>query len=470
MPAARLVLAGGGCMHWVCSGLAAGLVLISAGRAGAAPNLVVFLADDHSYLDSSAAGSKEILTPNLERVVRAGMTFTQAFVPSPSCAPSRAALLTGLPPIANGAMFNHQAPRAELKKLPAYLHELGYEVVAFGKVAHYKQVLDYGFDRAEHFEYHDDECVKAAIEWLERRTSDKPLCLMVGTNWPHVPWPAKQAATDPARITLPPTSVDTPRSRQAWARYHAAVKRMDDDLGAMYDAAYRKLGDNTLFLHFSDHGAQWPFGKWNLYDAGLRVPLVAVWPGKVKAGSQCDELTSLLDVLPTLFEAGGGAPPADLAGRSLVPVLEGKPAAEREPERSAIFATHSGDGKMNEYPMRAVRTKRWKYIRNLRPEAEFTTHDTRGQVDGRRFWASWERRAETDPAAAAIVERHRFRPADELYDLAADPFEQHNLAAEPEHAATLSEMRAQLDAWMAAHGDRGLESEAEFKPPAPAGQ
>jgi uncharacterized sulfatase len=384
------------------------------------------------------------------------MSFTHAFVASPSCAPSRAALLTGLPPIANGAMFNHQAPRPELKKLPAYLRELGYQVVAFGKVAHYKQVVDYGFDVAEHFTYHDDECVDAAVEWLDNRTDKRPLCLMVGTNWPHVPWPRTEMMPDPTRISLPPGSVDTSRSRRAWARYHVAVKLMDDDLGAVYDAAYRKLGDNTLFLHFSDHGAQWPFGKWNLYDAGLRVPLIATWPGKIGSGTTCDELTTLLDVLPTLIDAGGGEVPAELMGRSLLPLLQGEPVAN---PREYIFATHSGDGRMNEFPMRAVRSRRWKYIRNLRPDAEFTTHDTLDQVEGRRFWASWVRRAETDADAAAIVDRHRRRPAEELYDLQADPHEQHNLAGDAEHAGTLEDLRTELDAWMSARGDRGLESE-----------
>jgi N-sulfoglucosamine sulfohydrolase len=361
-------------------------------------------------------------------------------------------------------MFNHQPPRPEIKRLPAYMKELGYEVVAFGKVAHYNQVRNYGFDLAEHFEYHDDVCVAEAIAWLERRASDKPLCLMVGTNWPHVPWPAKEAETDPAKVTLPTPSVDTPRSRNIWSRYQAAVKRMDDHLGAVYDAAYAKLGQDTLFIHFSDHGAQWPFGKWNLYDAGLQVPLVVAWPGKIAAGSECADLTTLLDVLPTLIEAGGGHPPAELAGRSLLPILTGQ--GERPEPRPAIFATHSGDGRMNEYPMRAVRTARWKYIRNLTPDAEFTTHDTQQRVAERRFWETWLRKSETDEASAAIVARHRFRPAEELYDLEADPNELHNLAAEPAHAETLAELRGQLDAWMADHGDRGLETEAAVKPPA----
>src|SRR5215813_4594664 len=136
-----------------------------------APNIVVFIADDHGYLDSSVAGSKQFHTPALERLARDGITLTHAFAASPTCAPSRAAFLTGLMPTRNGAMLNHQPPRADVKKLPAYLQELGYEVVAIGKVAHYKQGRDYGFDFTSHDTFHEDECVDAAVNFLKERKS-----------------------------------------------------------------------------------------------------------------------------------------------------------------------------------------------------------------------------------------------------------------------------------------------------------
>ena len=210
------------CMVMVVA-LWAGLLISRAGLGAGLPNIVVFITDDHSYLDSSAAGSKDVATPNLERVTRDGMTFARAFAVSPSCAPSRAALLTGLYPVENGAMFNQQPPRREVKKLPAYLKELGYEVVAFGKVAHYAQVNQYGFDVAEHFTYHDDVCVAAAVEWLQKRTSDKPLCLMVGTNWPHVPWPAAVEGTDRSKYALPATFLEATNNDECALFNHSCV-------------------------------------------------------------------------------------------------------------------------------------------------------------------------------------------------------------------------------------------------------
>jgi N-sulfoglucosamine sulfohydrolase len=438
------------------------------------PNIVVFLADDLGWADCSIDNPEcKIPTPNMELVAKAGITFSHAFVASPSCAPSRAALLTGLTPARNGAMFNHQLPRANLKKWPAWFREAGYETAAIGKVAHYATVRSYGFDHVSHFTYHADECVNEAVKWLENRQAakpTKPLCLMVGTNWPHVPWP-QEVDAKLGEVPLPPTFVDTPETRTFRERYAQAVAFADRDLGLVYDAAFRLLGENTLFLFTSDHGAQFPFGKWNCYDAGIRTPLVAVWPGQIEPGSQSDALVSWLDLLPTCLDAAGIAVPArgdeggKLSGWSLLELMRGKADAHRE----FIFTTHSGDGAMNEYPIRSVRSRNWKYIRNLAPQAEHHTHiDKALERDGGGYWTSWTQQAESDAAAAAVVSRYHRRPAEELYDLRSDPHEQRNLAADPAQAERLATLRGQLEAWMQAQGDAGLKTEDALRPPRPA--
>src|SRR4051812_44100693 len=175
------------------------------------PNIVIFLADDLSVEDCSPYGSRKIPTPNIEAVTREGMTFDRAYVASPSCAPSRAALLTSQYGPRTGALFNHQPPDANIRRWPAYFHDLGYEVVAIGKVAHYAQVTTYGFDYAGYYKYHEDICIEKAVEWLAARKSTKPLCLLVGTNWPHVPWPVKSQFT-PDQVVLPPELADTPET------------------------------------------------------------------------------------------------------------------------------------------------------------------------------------------------------------------------------------------------------------------
>ena len=411
------------------------------------PDIVVFISDDHGLLDSSVYGSTEVKTPSMDRLARAGLTFDRAFVASPSCAPSRAALLTGLMPARNGAQANHTRPRPDVRTLPAYLQALGYEVVAFGKVAHYRYAVDYRFDHFAHDTFHDDVAIANGIAWLRQRKPGKPLCILFGTNWPHVPWPEAGSGADPAALRLPASHVDTPETRAMRARYHAAVGRMDRELGDVYDAAREVLGPDTFFLFSADHGAQWPFAKWTLYDAGIRTPMIAVWPGRIAAGARTSAMVSWVDVLPTLIDVGGGPAPAGLDGRSFTGVLFGKTAAHRD----RIFTTHTSDPPMNDYPMRSVRTSDWKYIRNLEPGRSFTTHIDRGKpVDGSGYFASWREKAATDPAAAAIVTRYHERPAEELYDLRADPDELQNLAVDPQHADRLAALRAELDAWMRA--------------------
>jgi uncharacterized sulfatase len=424
------------------------------------PDIVVFLADDLGWADCPVHGGKDVDTPNMNRLAAAGKTFTHAFVVSPSCAPSRAALLTGLYPMRNGAMLNHSRPGPGVTLWPAYFRGLGYQVVAFGKVAHYAQVKDYGFDHASHFNYHQDDCIDAATTWVAARKSDRPLCLLVGTNWPHVPWPTKGGA-DPAGLTLPPTWVDTPETRQARSRYLAAVAHADRDLGLVYDAVQKYLGKDVLFVFTADHGAQFPFGKWNCYDAGVRTPMLVAWDGHIAPGSTSDSLVSWIDVLPTCLEAAGGKAPAGLDGRSFLSLLKGNGA-----HRDKVFFTHSGDGDMNRYPVRAVRSRAWAYIRNLDADGKHTTHvDKAAAGDGRVYWDSWVAKAQTDPAAAAIIRRYHTRPAEELYDLNADPWQLKNLAAEAGHDATLKALRHDLDRWMQDQGDKGLKTEMALPDP-----
>jgi N-sulfoglucosamine sulfohydrolase len=427
--------------------LTAALLLFLCANAKAAPrpNMVIFLADDHGYLDSEVYGAKDVRTPNMLRLAKAGMTFTHCFVASPSCAPSRAAMLTGLMPARNGAEANHSKPRAAIKKLPAYLQELGYEVAAFGKVAHYNHDRDYGFDH-----YDKNHAPEVVREFLEKHDKARPLCLFVGAHAPHVPWTNNVTYAADA-VQIPATHVDTSATRNFRAAYYTDVTRADGELGGIYDLARELLGTNIVFIYTSDHGAQWPFGKWNLYDAGIRVAFIAEWPGVIAPGSRTDAMVSWIDILPTLVELAGGPQPRDLDGRSFARALRN----ETREHHDRIFSTHSGDGRMNIYPIRSVRTRDWKYIVNLRPEFEYTTHiDAAQDRDGVRYWRTWETAAKTNATARKTIERYHARPKEELYDLRKDPLEQENLARNGAHADRLKQFRDEVEQWMETQGDK----------------
>lgn len=416
-------------------------------EAPARPNLVIFLADDLGA-DIPPWADTDARAPNIAKLAASGLAFDRAFVASPACAPSRAALLTGLMPARNGAEANQQAPQQDVRKLPAYLHDLGYEVVAFGKVSHYQQTGMYGFDHFEHDKFHDPEGIPSAINWLKaRKDNTKPLAIFVGSNWPHVPWPTTTEGYQPSALSLPPKTIDTPITRDARARYYAAVSRLDQELGETLDTVDKVLGPDTFVLFSSDHGAQWPFGKWNLYDTGTRVPMIVRWRGHVAPGTRTGAMVSWVDILPTLVDVAGGKPSTDIDGRSFAGALE--PGSAPFKGRSEIYTTHNNDGSVNVYPMRSVRTDRWKYISNLHPEYTYTTHIDQWvkRVDSGAYFPSWRRAAEGDPAAKAIVDSYFHRPKEELYDVQADPQEQHNLVDDPRYADTLTSLRTRLAAW-----------------------
>lgn len=436
--------------HWLVLLFLLSPLSMSTSWAQTKPHIVIFISDDHGQLDSEAYGAKDVRTPNMLRLAKAGMKFSHAFAASPSCAPSRASILTGLMPNRHGAMVNHAAPKDEIRKWPAYLRALGYLCAAFGKVAHYNQDKLYGFDHYDRV--HDAKTVAA---YLEKRDTKKPLCLFVGTHSPHVPWP-QESSYDPAKLKPPASHVDTKETSEMRSRYYTAVTKADSDLGEIMDLARASLGENVLFIYMSDHGAQWPFGKWNLYDAGIRVPFIAAWPNVIRPGTESGAMISLIDLLPTMIETAGGQSPADLDGKSFLDVLRGKKYNHRE----RIVATHSRDGNMNVYPIRAVRTRDWAYIRNLDPQATHSTHiDKAMGKDGLYYWLSWVEKAKSDPAAAKVIERYQKRPAEELYDLKNDPLQLRNIAANPIHAELLKQLRAEIDDWMTQQKDEGLATE-----------
>lgn len=413
------------------------------------PNLLIYLSDDHSQYDSSLYGDPTLPVPNMEKLAADGIRLDRCFVASPSCAPSRAVLLTGLMPARSGAEDNHSKPRPGTHSLIEDLKKAGYETVSFGKVAHYGHGPDYGFD---HVGPERPADLAAVVDkYLGERTSKKPICLFVGTHDPHVSWPAK-TTFKPEDLRLPPHFIDTPDTRQHRALYAQAIRNLDNLLGRLRVIADSRLGENTLFIHTSDHGSQWPFGKWNLYDYGTRVPFVAAWPGKIARGTTSDAMVSWVDLLPTLLDAGGGTLPDGLDGKSFLPVLLGK----TETHREKIFTTHSGDREMNVYPIRAVRTGEWKLIHNLRPDLAFTNHSDLDRAPrAGAYWAEWEEAAKTDERARGIVQRYHQRPEFELYQISGDPWELDNRIDAPEQAALVAELKKELAEWMARQGDTG---------------
>lgn len=428
----------------------------AAGDARRPPHMVLFIADDLTWHDIGPYGATDVRTQNLDRLAAQSLKFERAFSASPTCTPSRSAIYTGLYPVRNGAHANHSAVKDGTRSLPHYMRELGYRVVLAGKT-------HIGPRPLFPFEYLEGSNVMPpgkkhvlwtdlGVEAIERllATHDRaaqPLCLIVSAHSPHTIWPDNDGY-DPAAINLPPYMLDTPQTRSARVKYYTDITHLDGQVGAVRASMDKHGYGDALFMFTSDQGAQWPFSKWNLYDAGIKVPLLVHWPGRTRAGATTGAMTTLIDLLPTMIEAAGATPPADIDGRSFLDVLIGKYDAHRD----EIYAAHTGDSVMNQAPMRCVRTNRFKYIRNLAPAIKYTTHVSKGKGN-ESYWASWVKLAETDPAAAKLVERYEHRVAEELYDLEGDPFEMTNLAMDPAHAQILAQLRDKVNVWRVQQGE-----------------
>ena len=412
------------------------------------PNVVLYIADDHGRDDSSVYNpSGDAITPQMAKLAAAGLTFDQAFVASPACGPSRSALLSGLMPIRNGAEHNHEKPRPETQTMIRRLREAGYEVAAFGKVHHNKWIESVG---ADHVDPTRNNLEKSVQAYLQTRTGNRPLLLIVGDVRTHAPW-HEHDTYDGVDLTVPSHWVDTPDTQQTWENYLGEVTEVDTTLGNIDAIARAHFGtDDFLSIYTSDHGHAFPFGKWNLYDWGTQVAFIARWPGVIGPGTRTEAMISWIDIFPTLLEIAGADTPTEIDGRSFAAVLRGNSAHHRE----LIFTTHSGDGDKNIYPIRAIRDRRFKYIRNIHPDTYHTTHtDIQRRPGHGSLFNEWVAAAETDPQARDVVRKYHYRPAVEFYDIAQDPGETTNLVENPAYATEVARLASALDDWMEQHGD-----------------
>lgn len=393
------------------------------------PHIVLFISDDHGFSDSPVFDSAtHVRTPHMQRLAAQGTVFTTVFAASPSRGPNLAVLHTGLFPSRNGSRVEGSPIRFGVRTLPSYLSELGYRVIQFG-----------GSDPERNVRH-----------WLEDEVGagQMPLCLLIHSQRAERGDVSEEQSAE--GLALAPTLIDTPATRRARAAYDNHIAAVDRQLGEAFDAVRAALPHReTLFIYTSTNGAPLPGGKWNLYDAGIRVPMIAVWPGNLAPNSRNDAIISFSDFLPTLVEVAGGTPPSDVDGHSFASTLRG----ESHEHRDLVFASHTADGDFHQYPMRAARDQRFKYIRNLFPECRYTSRIDQG--GSWEFWKEWLSAAESSPDAAEIVGRYHHRDAEELYDLQSDPLEQRNLARDPAYAEHLLELREQVDLWMQRQEDAG---------------
>lgn len=435
-------------------------------KAAGPPNILFILADDWSFPYASIYGDSTLRTPNLDRLAKHGMLFTNAYCASPSCTPSRAAMLTGKYPHNLGEGVN-LCGRLD-HTIPTYVQLLrkeGYKV-AFDR----KGWAPGDFLKMGYTENPAGDSAKLGFgPFIDQLPNNQPFFFWFGTNDPHRPFDlgsGKKLGIDPQKIHLPKFLPDTPEVRGDVADYLSEVERLDTEIGELLNKLERsgKL-ENTIIVVASDNGMPFPHAKANLYDYGTHIPLLISRFDGTKPG-QNDSFVNLIDLMPTFLDWAGVRERPSVDGISLVPVLSGKKTVHRsevflERERHCLCRAEldSGAG----YPMRAIRTNDFLYIRNFRPnrmpagdERIAHTPSEYGDVDGgpTKVYMMDHRK---EAAVQSLFELgFGKRPAEELYVLKADPYNLHNQAANAQYASIKKELSQRLTQWMQQEHDPRL--------------
>jgi arylsulfatase A-like enzyme len=417
------------------------------------PNILFAIADDHSWLHTSSAGYKAISTPNIDRVASTGVRFTHSFCSSPSCTPSRGAILTGQHfwRLEEGGNLWSSLPK-KFAVYPDLLEAAGYHVGLQGKGWGPGNFKEGGYTRnpaGVDFSSFD--------AFLESRPKDKPFCFWFGSADPHRPYEKGSALKAGFRlddIEVPAWLPDVPAVREDIADYLFEVQRFDRDIGAIL-AAITKAGEleNTLVVVTSDNGMPFPRAKTNLYDSGTRMPLAISWPATVPGGRVVDDFVSHTDFAPTFLEAAELTIPNAMTGRSLLPILQSKRSENVEQSRDRVFTGRERHTQMRAggvgYPMRAVRTRDFLYIRNYEPD-RWPSGDPPhfGDIDNglsKDFVIDNKDSSEHGRFYQLACAK---RPGEELYDLKQDVAQQANVASDRKYASSKDKLAKMLDEYL----------------------
>jgi arylsulfatase A-like enzyme len=435
------------------------LTSLAAARVDAAepPNIVWIIVDDMSA-NFSSFGETLIETPNVDRLAARGVKFTNAFVTAPVCSTCRSAFITGMYQTSIGAHHHRSGRGTEKIQLPA-----GVELVPqlFQQAGYYTTISGWPIKPGRlgktDYNFEWDESVYDAADWSGRKPG-QPFFAQIQTAGGKLRGASREAAqklaakatatfghsTKPADVVLPPYYPRSEVILEDWAAYLDSVRFTDQMVGEVIKRL-RDDGDleNSVILFMTDHGISHARGKQFLYDEGIHVPLVIAGP-RVEPSVR-DDLVEHIDVAALSLGLAGIPIPDNMQARDIL--------ADDYQPRDAVFSARDRCDETVDH-IRSVRTNRFKYIRNFlphRPHLQPCAYkDAKAVVASLR---SLHAEGQLDELQGRIF--NETRPAEELYDVVADPYETINLAADPKFSAVLSGLRGRLDRWMEETDDQG---------------
>ena len=414
------------------------------------PNILWITSEDNSPF-FGCYGDTFATTPNFDKLASQGFLYTHAYANAPVCAPTRNTILTGVYACSSGNehMRSFYKKSDIVKPYPVMLREAGYYCSNNSKE-------DYNFDPALNKNIWDESSNKAHYK---NRKPGQPFFAVFNVTISHessihTSIPNGQLRHDPEKVPLPPYHPRTEEMKHDWAQYYDKIEDLDTRVGnILKELEDNGLTGNTIVFYYGDHGGVIARSKRYVYESGTHVPFIIripekfkyLWPGK-KPGSRVDRLISFVDLSPTLLS---------IAGIRIPDFLQGQPFLGKQKTRDPEFA-FMFRGRMDErYDMsRAVRDKKFRYIRNYMPYRIYGQHlDYLWRAPSIRSWEQAFLRGECNEVQSRFW---KFKPVEELYDSENDRWEVNNLATDPAYADVLEKMRQAETGWVKNISDAGF--------------
>ena len=406
------------------------------------PNIILFITHDQGQFLKCYNTEKtpnSLQTPNLDKLAKDGIRFTNYFCTAPQCSPSRGSIQTSLYPHQNGLMGlvnrGWSLPTSN-KTIPMYLREAGYSTHLIGLQHEARDVKTLGYDsfskRMKDYRYDTNRMFSEYESFLKNHKNDeKPFYLNIGTIEIHRPFIIWSQANDKISVKVPPFLPDNAITRKDLSLFYGIINPVDEVIGKIIEILEQTgLRENTLFIYTTDHGSPFPRAKCTLYDPGIKTLLLMNYPNRnlFNGGKVFDQMISNIDLMPTLLDFIGAEIPENIEGKSFLPVLKDPTI----PFRSEIY-TEKNFHEIYD-PIRSVRTKEFKYIRNFEPS---------------EYLYQIPLDIERGLSGQGLKDKIKMKRAEEeLYDLKNDPDEITNLIDNPAYQTVLIKLRQKLVNWM----------------------
>lgn len=420
------------------------------------PNIIIFIGDDISYNDFGCYGHPVIRTPNIDRLAKNGLRFTNAFLTTSSCSPSRTSIITGRYPHNTGAAELHSDLAKNQIPFPRLLKNAGYYTAQagkwhFGSNRKTGDAMSGSFDRTGGHagDGGGQSGAERWVEYVRERPAGKPFFMWFAAHDAHRGWdneftPVRYKASE---VLVPPFLLDTDETRKDLASYYNEVSRFDHYIGKVIEELENQdVLKNTIVLVMADNGRPFPRNKTRLYDEGIKTPLIIHWPeGIPKSGLESNSLVSAIDIAPTLMEISGVKAPETFQGKSFMGLF-------RDPDkkfRTYVFAEHNWHDFMAHERM--VRTENFLYIENGLPG-----QDNRGAIDVMGGGAGRELQKALQNGNLTAIQNQIFvipQPEREFYDCRNDTLLLSNLVHEAAYGKDVKHLSKILGRWKKLTGD-----------------